>query len=172
MNNFVVSAVLIKDPDLRFTADNQLPIAEFAIEFPGSKDGDPVSRIKVTAFGNLANQVAELYKSGDRVVVEGRVSMNVVELEGYKEKRAEMVATRVHQLSQSGEAPAKASTKTYVKAEQTKNPAEVNPYLPSSTKGLIYREAEEAEKAKEAGQVKQPASKKQAPAQDLDEIPF
>ena len=172
MNNFIVSAILIKDPDLSFTADNQLPIAEFAIEFPGSKDGDPVSRIKVTAFGNLANQVAESYKSGDRVVVEGRVSMNVVELEGYKEKRAEMVATRVHQLSQSEEAPAKASTKTYMKAEQTKNPAEVNPYATTATKGRIYREADEAKEAEQPEQAKEAASKKKAPAQDLDEIPF
>lgn len=92
-------AEIIKDPELRYTADNQTPITEMLVQFPGLRAEDPVETLKVVGWGNLAQQIQERYHQGDRVVIEGRLNMNTIERpEGFKEKRAELTAARIHPI--------------------------------------------------------------------------
>jgi single-stranded DNA-binding protein len=92
-------AEIIKAPELRYTMDGQTPIAEMLVQFPGGRAEDPPETLKVVGWGNLAQQIQEQYHEGDRAVIEGRLHMNTVDRpEGFKEKRAELTAVRIHAL--------------------------------------------------------------------------
>jgi len=97
MNNCILMAEVIQDPQLRYTPDNQTPIAEMVVQFPGIRDEDPPATMKVVGWGNLAQEIQEKYHVGDRLIVEGRLNMNRIDRpEGFKETRAELTAQRIH----------------------------------------------------------------------------
>lgn len=97
MNNCILLAEVIQDPQLRYTSDTQTPIAEMLVQFPGLRQDDPAATLKVIGWGNLAQEIQEKYHTGDRVIIEGRLGMNTLERpEGFKEKRAELTAQRIH----------------------------------------------------------------------------
>lgn len=99
MNSCILMAEIVQAPELRYTSETQTPIAEMFVEFPGLRAEDPPSRLKVVGWGNLAQEIQERFHQGDRVVIEGRLSMNTVDRpEGFKEKRAELTAQRIHIL--------------------------------------------------------------------------
>ena len=103
MNHCMLMAEIIAAPQLRYTQDNQTAIAEMTVAFAGLREDDPTQQIKVIGWGNLAQEMQERYQTGDRVLLEGRLSMNTVDRpEGFKEKRAEMTAQRVHRLADLG----------------------------------------------------------------------
>ncbi|MDB9527777.1 single-stranded DNA-binding protein [Oscillatoria sp. CS-180] len=103
MNLCTLMAEIISAPQLRYTQDNQTAITEMTIAFPGQRAEDPPQKLKVIGWGNLAQEVQEKYKTGDRVLIEGRLTINTVDRpEGFKEKQAELTAQRIHLLSDLG----------------------------------------------------------------------
>ncbi|HIK55771.1 MAG TPA: single-stranded DNA-binding protein [Synechococcales cyanobacterium M55_K2018_004] len=99
MNNCILMAEIIQEPQLRYTSDNQMQVAEMMVEFPGSRPEDPPARLKVVGWGGLAQEIQANFHQGDRVIIEGRLSMNTVDRpEGFKEKRAELTASRIHRI--------------------------------------------------------------------------
>ena len=99
MNSCILMAEITQDPQLRYTSDNQTAVAEMVVQFAGLRDDEPMATMKVVGWGNLAQEIQERYHQGDRVIIEGRIGMNTVERpEGFKEKRAEMTAQRIHLL--------------------------------------------------------------------------
>ncbi|MGB3241109.1 MAG: single-stranded DNA-binding protein [Geitlerinemataceae cyanobacterium] len=97
MNNCILMAEILQAPQLRYTSDTQLEVTEMLVQFEGQREGDPLSTLKVVAWGNLAKEVDQRYSQGDRVVIEGRLSMNsMTRPEGFKEKRAELVAQKLY----------------------------------------------------------------------------
>jgi single-strand DNA-binding protein len=97
MNHCILMAEVLQDPQLRYTSDTQLEVTEMLVQFEGQREGDPSSTLKVVAWGNLATEVQQRYRQGDRVVIEGRLSMNLITRpEGIKEKRAELVAQKFY----------------------------------------------------------------------------
>ncbi|MBE9159521.1 single-stranded DNA-binding protein [Nodosilinea sp. LEGE 06152] len=106
MNNCLLMAEIVQSPQLRYTSDNQTPVAEFMVQFPGLKEGDPSSQMKVVGWGNLAQDIQAQYQAGQRVLLEGRLAMNVVERpEGYKEKQVEMTVQRIYSVGDLGTMP-------------------------------------------------------------------
>jgi len=97
MNSCILMAQIVQDPQLRYTAD-QMAIAEMLVEFSQPRSEDSLSRLKVVGWGNLAQEIQKTYHQGDRVIIEGRLTMNSVQLEGYKEKRAELTVQRIYPL--------------------------------------------------------------------------
>jgi single-strand DNA-binding protein len=96
MNNCILMAEIVEAPQLRYTTDNQTPIAEFVVKFPGLREGEAPGQMRVLGWGNLAQEIQERYQVGDRVLLEGRLGMNTVERpEGFKEKRVEMTVQRL-----------------------------------------------------------------------------
>ena len=92
-------AEVIRPPQLRYTQDNQMAIADMEVEFPGQRPEDPPAKLKVVGWGNLAQEMQTSYQIGDRVVIEGRLSMNSVDRpEGFKEKQAELTASKIYSL--------------------------------------------------------------------------
>ncbi len=98
MNSCILMAQVTSQPQLRYTQENQTPLAEMMVEFSGLRDNDPPASLKVVAWGdNLGNEVAQKYQPGDQVIIEGRLRMNIIERqEGFKEKRAEFTLSRIH----------------------------------------------------------------------------
>ncbi|MCY7367018.1 MAG: single-stranded DNA-binding protein, partial [Chamaesiphon sp.] len=55
----------------------------------------------------------ENYKQGDKIAIEGRLEMNTIERDGYKEKRARLVASRLyHVMATDATTPSTAPTST------------------------------------------------------------
>lgn len=99
MNNCILMAEIVQDPQLRYTAENQIPIAEMMVQFPSVRPDDPPSMLKVVGWGNLAQEISQRYHQGDRIIIEGRLGMTMIERpEGFKEKRAELTAKRVYSV--------------------------------------------------------------------------
>ncbi|MEB3219294.1 MAG: single-stranded DNA-binding protein [Nostocales cyanobacterium 94392] len=99
MNSCVLIAEIIQEPELRYTADNQLEITQMLVQFGGLRENDPPANLKVVGWGNLAKEIQQNYHIGDRVILIGRLSMNTIERpEGFKEKRAEMTVQQIQHL--------------------------------------------------------------------------
>jgi single-strand DNA-binding protein len=112
MNSCILMAEIIKNPELRYTADNQLAVSDMFVQFAppmGGRPDDQHPTIEVVGWGNLATEMKENYKQGDKVTIEGRLEMNTIERDGYKEKRARLVASRIYHMS-AVDAPAPAAT--------------------------------------------------------------
>jgi len=123
MNSCVLMAEIVQPPQLRYTSDNQTAIAEFLVQFEGLRPDDPAATLKVIGWGNLAQQIQEQYHQGDRVVIEGRLGMNMVERpEGFKEKKAELTVQRIHRVSLSDSI-----------GEEVSAPSAPQPPVPSSS---------------------------------------
>ncbi len=118
MNSCILMAQIVSEPELRSTQDNR-EISSMMVEFEGLRSEESPARIKVVGWGNLASEIKNNYHQGDRIIVEGRLSMNLIDMpEGYKEKRAELVASRIHLLNRDNDYAASA-TKTVTKQELT-----------------------------------------------------
>lgn len=166
MNSCILMAEVVQNPELRYTPDNQTPIAEMWVQFAGLREDDPPSKLKVVGWGNLAQEIQERYHEGDRVIIEGRLHMNTIDRqEGFKEKRAELTAQKVYLLGadtnlsvSTAAMPAPTTT--------TVSPAQVANEVPKA------KPASRAPKA-EPALPKTPAYAAPAPEPiDYDEIPF
>ncbi len=95
-------AEIIKNPELRYTPDNQMAVADMFVQFappPGNRPDERHPTIEVVGWGNLATEMKENYKQGDKIAIEGRLEMNTIERDGYKEKRARLVANRLYHVT-------------------------------------------------------------------------
>ncbi|MEM6252962.1 MAG: single-stranded DNA-binding protein [Cyanobacteria bacterium P01_D01_bin.156] len=101
MNHCILMGEIVEVPQLRYTSDNQTPIAEFKIKIAGLRPEDSPSQFKAVGWGNLAQAIqADSYEPGDRVVLEGRITMKTVDRpEGFREKQAEITVQRVHRIA-------------------------------------------------------------------------
>jgi single-stranded DNA-binding protein len=101
MNSIVLMAEISTEPEMRFTPDN-LAISTLWVTFPNVRADDPPSKVKVAAFGELAQVVSETCHVGDVVTIEGQLHMNSIKREdGRSEKHAEINARRIYPLQQT-----------------------------------------------------------------------
>ena len=59
MNSCVLMAKVIRNPELRYTSDNQREVAQMLVEFAGRRSEDPPATLKVVGWGGLATQMKE-----------------------------------------------------------------------------------------------------------------
>jgi single-stranded DNA-binding protein len=154
MNQCILMAEIIQSPELRYTSDTQTPVTEMMVQFPGLRADDPVATLKVIGWGNLAQEIQANYHRGDRVLIEGRLGMNVVDRpEGFKETRAELTAQRIHSLG--ADTP-------------LEGPAEM-PQVATTPKAEVAPKAKATAAAKSTSK----SSAKAAPtSEEFDDIPF
>ena len=99
MNSCILMAQIVSDPELRSTQD-QKSVSTMMVEFESAREGEDPGKVQVEAWNRLAEEIKNTYSAGDRVIVEGRLSMNLFEMpEGYKEKRAKLIASRIYPVS-------------------------------------------------------------------------
>lgn len=103
MNHCLLEVDVLEAPQIRYTQDNQTPVAEMLVQVDGLRPDDPPGRLKVVGWGNLAQDLQNRVRPGQRLVLEGRLRMSMVTRnDGMKEKRAEFTLARVHQVGGSG----------------------------------------------------------------------
>ena len=110
MNHCVLEVEVLEAPTLRYTQDNQTPIAEMEVRFDALRADDPAGQIKVVGWGNLAQDLQNRVQPGQRLLIEGRLRMSTVPRpDGMKEKRAEFTLSRLHPVgpAAAGAPPAK-----------------------------------------------------------------
>jgi len=161
MNNCMLLAEIVQAPQLRYTSDNQTPVAEFWVEFPPLKENDPAAKLKVVAWGNLGQEVQANYQAGQRVLLEGRLAMNVIDRpEGFKEKQVEMTLQRLYDAgafsTMAMAAPAPLTPPTASSATPAAAAATVTPAAAPSPRTPVPP----------------PAAAAPAPSPNYDDIPF
>lgn len=98
MNSCILMAQIVSGPELRLTPD-EVEVTEMMVQFSGPNPKDPPANLKVVGWRNKAKEIKENYVSGDRVILQGRLSMNLFEhREGFKEKRAELIVSRIYKM--------------------------------------------------------------------------
>ncbi len=126
MNNCVLMAQIISDPQLRQTQDGT-NVANMLVEFESARPEDPTSKLRVVGWGGLAEEISQQYKIGDRIIIDGRLSMNLIDMpEGYKEKRAELVVSRIYPLGNSSQSPSP-TTVSSIPQEKASNVVNLEP---------------------------------------------
>jgi len=126
MNQCVLEVEVIDAPTVRYTQDNQTPIAEMSVRFDALRDGDPPSELKVVGWGNLAQELQNRVQVGQRLLIEGRLRMNTVPRgDGMKEKRAEFTLARLHPIGAS----TASSSRQPVQRRKDRSPQVVRPDL-------------------------------------------
>ena len=164
MNNCVLMVEVISEPELRQTTDN-LEVANMMVEFPGLRAEDPSARIRAVGWGNLASEISEKYHAGDRLILEGRLGMNVIEMkEGYKEKRAELIISRIFPLGSSN-----------IGSSSSSNSYSATPSAPSN---LVKFQSSPSPTPEPTAPVAKTSTISETPApgnytnEELDDIPF
>ena len=103
MNSFVLMAKIVRSPELRYTPDNQVAVANMILEFDSIGQNESPYNLKAVGWGNLATDINEKYKEGDEVIIEGRLAMNTIDRpEGFKEKKAELIISRIFPINNNG----------------------------------------------------------------------
>ena len=102
MNHCLIQAKVKTEPQMRYTKENQTPIAEMVVEIKGLRDDDPLSELKILGWGTIAQEMVDNLKESQGVVIEGRLRMNnLTRKDGTKEKQAELTASRIHNITLS-----------------------------------------------------------------------
>lgn len=185
MNSCILMAEIVEEPQLRFTpGDPQIPVAEMLVQFPGQREEDPPYTLKVVGWGNLAQEVHQSCHRGDRVVIEGRLNMLTVERkqEGFKEKRAELTAQKIHHLGSNDgfqtATPVSTSAKnttSYVGSDSYRSPVATTtvPPVSKSASNVATVPADDYEEPMPTVTPKQfPNQPMTGNQPDVDDIPF
>ena len=100
MNHCLIQAVINSAPQMRYTKENQTPIAEMIVNFKGLRSEDPTRELKILGWGNIAQEMIDKLKEGQNIVIEGSLRMNsVTRKDGTKEKQPELTASKIHQIT-------------------------------------------------------------------------
>ena len=97
MNHCLLEVKVKQTPTIRYTQDNQTPVAEMEVLFDGLRAEDPPAIIKVVGWGNLAQELNNRIQINQKLILEGRLRMNTISRQdGSKEKKAELTLSRLH----------------------------------------------------------------------------
>ena len=99
---------LTKNPELRYTP-SQVAVCKFTLAVNRMKKDDGADFIPITVFGKTA-EVAEKYlHKGKQVAIEGRIQTGSYEKDGEKRYTTDVIANRVHFISDKTEQKAERS---------------------------------------------------------------
>jgi len=62
----LIEAEVLEAPQVRYTQDNQTPVAEMVARFDGLRPEDPPGQVKVVGWGNLALDLQNRVQVGQR----------------------------------------------------------------------------------------------------------
>jgi single-strand DNA-binding protein len=175
MNSCILMAEIIVAPERRYTQGDRV-LTEMRVQFPGLRAEDPLMTLKVVGWGNLAEEIYEKYHPGDRIIIEGRLSMNTIDRpEGFKEKRAELVASKIYPIEVSQNpgipAPPVARSDNYTPSP-VPTPVTASPPVAPASKPLVEYDEDENEVSGEPVPSFSSSSTYTPTEKDLDDIPF
>lgn len=113
LNKVAMVGRLTKDPEVRYTADNQTPVAKFtiAVDRTFKRDGQPTADfIPIVVFGKSAENCGKYIKKGRLVAVSGRLqTRSWDDPDGKRHYATEVIADEVDFLDKAGDAKAPGS---------------------------------------------------------------
>ncbi|MBX9572900.1 MAG: single-stranded DNA-binding protein [Candidatus Obscuribacterales bacterium] len=137
LSKIVVSGRVIRPPEKRFTPNTNVAVTDFtiAVESNPRQDGTVESHpVKVIAWRDLAERLAQDVKKGDLVAVDGRLQLNsYTNSEGQRRRDVEIEASTVENLTQivngggSASVPAEAGRSVVRAAAKPSKPTEAAP---------------------------------------------
>ena len=144
MNHCLLEVKVKEVPTIRYTQDNQTPLAEMEVSFEGLRTEDPEGSLKVIGWGNLAQDLQNNIQPGEKLIIEGRLRMNTIpRQDGTKEKKAEFTLSRFHSIGKTtveSQKPFQANKDSTNKPLTTNKPSNTNPSntnpAPSSNEDL------------------------------------
>lgn len=160
MNSCILMAQIVSNPELRSTQD-QVSVSTMIVEFESTREGEAPGTVQVEGWGNLAEDMKQSYSQGDQIIIEGRLSMNVIEQNGYKEKKAKLVASRIYTMG----SPSATVPGYQVESQPAPAPSNVIDFAPTPAPVPTYT----ATPAPTPEQTPTPAGENN---EDWDEIPF
>ena len=102
MNTCILMAQIVSPPELRKTPEKDISISQMLVQFSGLGPNDPPATMRVIGWGDMGEKIYSTYSEGDRVIIQGRLSMNTIDRpEGFKEKKAELVVSHIYSLGSS-----------------------------------------------------------------------
>lgn len=108
LNKVALIGRLTRDPEVRYTADNQTPIAKFtiAVDRIFKRDGQPTADfIPIVVFGKSAENCGKFIKKGRLVAVSGRIqTRSWDDQDGKKHYTTEIIADEVDFLDKGSDA--------------------------------------------------------------------
>ncbi|KUO72299.1 MAG: single-stranded DNA-binding protein [Clostridia bacterium BRH_c25] len=107
LNRVALVGRLTKDPEVRYTADNQTPIAKFtiAVDRTFKREGQPTADfIPIVVFGKSADNCGKFIKKGRLVAVSGRLqTRSWDDQEGKRHYATEVIADEVDFLDRGSD---------------------------------------------------------------------
>ena len=117
LNKVALVGRLTKDPEVRYTANNQTPVAKFTIAVGRTfkKDGQPEADfIPVVVWGKQAENCGKYIKKGRLVAISGRIqTRSWDDQEGKRHYATEVIAEEVDFLDKGSESKGSGEDDSY-----------------------------------------------------------
>lgn len=94
MNKVILKGRLVRDPEIRYTSINNLPVAtiSIAVDRKFAKEGEQsCDFINCTAWDRMADFLQRYFKKGQEILVMGRLEISQYEKDGEKKSRTNVV---------------------------------------------------------------------------------
>lgn len=132
INNFTFLGRLIKDPEVRFTANTNTQVTVFSLAVNRKYNNEEAKAdfFNITAFGKTAEFCSKYFKKGQQVLVEGRIQNRTWDDQnGQKRYATDFIAEQVYfadskRDSASGgnfEMPSENNESDFITVEDTEN---------------------------------------------------
>ena len=99
MNVVILMGRMTRDPELKFTSGGKA-FANFSLAVQKTKD--EVEFIDCTVWEKTAETIAEYFRKGNRILIQGRLSVNSYEQNGEKRRRMRVVVNSFEFVESSG----------------------------------------------------------------------
>lgn len=99
MNKVILMGRLVRDPELRYTSQNNVPVVSFTLAVDKYTKGDEKAAdfIACIAWNKLAENIEKYLEKGRRIVIYGKIQTRTWEdSEGKKHYVTEVVADEMH----------------------------------------------------------------------------
>ncbi len=99
MNVVILMGRMTRDPELKYTSGGKA-FANFSLAVQKLRDG--VEFIDCTAWEKTAETIAEYFRKGNRILIQGRLSVNSYEQNGEKRRMTRVVVNSFEFVESSG----------------------------------------------------------------------
>ena len=99
MNVVILMGRMVRDPELKYTSGGKA-FANFSLAVQKLRDG--VEFIDCTAWEKTAETIAEYFRKGNRILIQGRLSVNSYEQNGEKRRMTRVVVNSFEFVESSG----------------------------------------------------------------------
>lgn len=110
MNKVILMGRLTKDPEMRYTSSNNIPVCSFTLAVPRQfcKSGEDRQSdfIQITTFSKTAEFCQRYFTKGKQVAVVGRIQTRTWDdADGKKHYATDVIADEVHFTDSKGDKP-------------------------------------------------------------------